>query len=859
MPDAALLPVAESIADGSAIDWKAVEASASVEDQALLRQLRVLAELATVHRTLQVVQPAPRPATTPRTSTLASQRWARLDLIERIGGGASGEVYRAWDPQLEREVALKLLRADEVVANPRTSRILTEGRMLARVQHPNVVTVFGVTVHDGRLGLWMELVHGATLEDVLAKQGPFSAREAALIGIDLCRALAAIHKAGLVHRDVKAQNVLREEGGRIVLMDLGTGREIVSAEPDAMNDLAGTPLYLAPELFEGEPADERTDLFSLGVLLYHLVTRSFPVRAATLDELKHAHTRRERTRLRDARPDLPPVFVRVIDRATATDRADRYASAGALEADLVKSLDDTVTPTTEPAPAGWGTRQWVLAIAALVAITAALVLAATLWRTGGGASEPGTSAAAGVPGQISVLAVLPFQNLSTDPDEAYLASAVPMELTARLGHIGAVKVVPWTFMKRFDVSGQRSLKDVAERTGAGAIIEGSVQRAPARAGAADRPVQVHVQVYQAGAGTLLWSASFERDIGNFFALQQDIAREVAARIHVVLASREQTQISRSRVVPADAMEYYLNARYAFDVRMDINTSVDLLQRAVQIAPGFAEAYASLASSYALESAYFQAVSSAEALRRALDASSRAIAIDPNLADAWGARAFARFALEWNWPDAESDFRHALEIDPTSVDALIGYSDYLSDRARHAEAIDTARRAEARVPLSAWASRQVAYAYYMAHQYDNAIRQLHRTLDIEPRYAPAHTLIGRAYLLAGRTEEGVAALAAAGDDYQLMLALGYAMAGRRDDARRLLAAAVSPSSTRPVIPYEMALVHIALGDTDRAIDWFETAFREKDPSMTALAIDPMVDPIRSDPRVAALLTRLRLQP
>src|SRR5262245_8523646 len=193
MRDVALLPVAESIADGSAIDWNVVEASAGADDLAMIRQLRVLAELATLHRTLQVVPAAPRRAATPRVSSAAGHRWARLDLIERIGGGAAGEVYRAWDPQLEREVALKLLRADEVVADPQTSRILTEGRMLARVRHPNVVTVYGVTVHDGRLGLWMELVHGATLEDLLAKQGPFSAREATLIGIDLCRALAAIH------------------------------------------------------------------------------------------------------------------------------------------------------------------------------------------------------------------------------------------------------------------------------------------------------------------------------------------------------------------------------------------------------------------------------------------------------------------------------------------------------------------------------------------------------------------------------------------------------------------------------------------------------------------------------------------
>jgi eukaryotic-like serine/threonine-protein kinase len=342
---AALLSLAESIADGAPIDWQAAEAGASERDRVLIGQLRVLSDLAGLHRSLPAVAGEPRRAAAER-QTLAAPAigsWAHLALIERLGGGTSGDVYRAWDRHLERDVALKLLRADESTDDLHASRIAREGRLLARVRHANVITVHGVDAHDGRVGLWMELVRGVTLEQQIAAHGPLSAREAAAVGIDLCRALAAVHAAGLIHRDVKAQNVMREDGGRIVLMDLGTGREIAAAGDARSSDLAGTPLYLAPEIFAGAAASERTDLYSLGVLLYRLVTGSFPVRATTIEELHAGHTHGRRVRVRDARADLPTAFVRVIDRAIAADPEQRYATAGAFEADLVEALGNTAT------------------------------------------------------------------------------------------------------------------------------------------------------------------------------------------------------------------------------------------------------------------------------------------------------------------------------------------------------------------------------------------------------------------------------------------------------------------------------------------------------------------------------------
>src|SRR5204862_4304214 len=237
---------------------------AAPEDRALVNQLGVLAKLTELHRTLADGPAAPLPGAVRRSQIApAIGTWAHLTLLERLGGGTFGEVYRAWDRQLEREVALKLLKGVPGQGDdPEPSRITREGRLLARVRHPNVITVHGVDVHEGRVGLWMELLRGQTLEQQLNTRGAFGAREAALVGIDLCRALAAIHAAGLLHRDVKAENVIREDGGRIVLMDLGTGREI---DRSLTSDLAGTPLYLAPELFSGGTAGERTDLYSLGV------------------------------------------------------------------------------------------------------------------------------------------------------------------------------------------------------------------------------------------------------------------------------------------------------------------------------------------------------------------------------------------------------------------------------------------------------------------------------------------------------------------------------------------------------------------------------------------------------------------
>jgi serine/threonine protein kinase len=370
--DDELLDVAGAVADGEAVDWGAAMARAGEAGSAAdLRQLEVISRIAGVHRVSWTGGSfAAATESAPLASAAAGEpeigRWSDLRMLEKLGSGSFGDVYRAWDPALDREVALKLLRSDRG-----GSETVREGQMLARVRHPNIMAIYGAAATDGRIGIWGELLRGRTLATMVAADGPMGAAEALVVGDAVCRALAAVHRAGLVHRDVKAENVIRESGGRIVLMDIGLG----SAMGDTSLDVpAGTPLYLAPELFAGGRAGVGTDLYALGVLLFFLSTGEYPVRAGTIDGIAHAHAEGRRRTLHDLRPDLPAAFVHVVERAIAPDPRLRFDSAGAmLEAIAAAAHGRQADEPVEQR--GWmATAAWVGAAAiASVAITASLM------------------------------------------------------------------------------------------------------------------------------------------------------------------------------------------------------------------------------------------------------------------------------------------------------------------------------------------------------------------------------------------------------------------------------------------------------------------------------------------------------
>ena len=350
--------IAAAISDGTPVDWE-LEKTRTPAIRSALEHLAVLERIRDVHRGMPASdgETGVSPFDQTRTATAAPVTaiaplftWGTLRVLEKVAEGGAGEIYRALDPSLETEVALKLLRPEMSGSAAASENFIREARRLARVRHPNVLVVHGADRHEGRAGIWSEFIRGESLETLIGREGTMNAREATLVGLDLCRALSAMHAANLVHRDVKASNVMREKGGRTVLMDFGSVAELPSGGALARtNHIHGTLLSMAPEQLRGEVAGPATDVYGLGTLLYHLVTGTYPLDARSLEELVQGHRTRSYIPLRDRRADVPLEFVRVVERALEPDPASRYASVGAME----KALADTLHPGR------WAWLRWV--------------------------------------------------------------------------------------------------------------------------------------------------------------------------------------------------------------------------------------------------------------------------------------------------------------------------------------------------------------------------------------------------------------------------------------------------------------------------------------------------------------------
>ena len=843
--------VAAAILDGQAIDWPSAESSAELTERAVLEELRLIASVADVYRSLPFnlpeVDDGGRRLSSTEHRTTTFEHWGHLRLVARIGRGAFGDVYRAWDTRLDREVALKLLPVSAANGDPRGTAIIDEGRLLARVRHQNVVTIYGADRIDGLVGLWMEFIKGQTLQQALDQGKAFSATEIVDVGIELCHAIAAVHRAGLLHRDIKPHNVMLADDGRVVLMDFGTGRELTDTSPAA---LAGTPLYLAPELLSRQEPTVRTDIYSLGVLLYRLVTGTYPVNGRSLRDLRLAHERRERTDPKTPRLRVASKLARIIERSIDPVAERRYHSVDALRRDLAR-----LKPYTHAVRVAYA-----CGLAAVV-----LLLIAVVWETAGRlrgwrttpsltlARVAGLSADRRAPVPSTgepVIAVLPLENLSAEPGSDYFADGLTDEIIRNLAGVRGLQVRSRT--SSFSFKGKpRSLREVSEQLGANLTVEGSVWRS-------DNRLRVNVQLVRVAGDVPVWAERFDRTLEDAFAIQDEISRAIVDQLRLTIGAGQ-----RRYDINIDAYNLYLKGRAVLGRRggSDAKAAAQLFQEVIKRDPAFAPAYAGLAEAYGLMSHPTLSAGVVEsALPLMQQAAARALELDELLAEGHAAAGFIH-ARQYDWPNAEKSFRRAVELNPSLTQTYINYwTTTLLPLERLNEAERLLTVAMHSDPLSPIVHHELGFMKLIAGRFDEAIDHYTRARALDPNLPYLDQHLGRALTFAGRYSEALALWESkkdvTGTNYykdmpgaQGWMSAAYVMAGRRAEVERF-------AQTHRE-PYRLALIHAALGNKDRTFEDLERAALVVPHRVVPLLAYPEMRLLRGDPRLAALRKKLRL--
>ncbi len=852
--DRALARLAESVADGAPIDWDAAERGVVAREQRLVRHLRLVDRISTVYRTLPF-DPADGESTEIPEPT--GERWGRLIILEPIGAGTSCEVFRAWDTTLHRDVALKLLHDDGVSGGAKQrvlaarQRVLNEARRLAKVEHPHVVPVYGAEEHDGRVGLWMQWVRGESLDRQLEARGRFAAAEAAQIGQAVCAAVGAVHDAGLLHRDVKAQNVMRDGGGRVVLMDFGTGEPLRAT--GGSNRLVGTPLYLAPEIFAGLQASVRSDLYSVGVLLFHLVTGRFPVSGDSMESLAAAHERRDAQRLQQLRPDLPPRFVAVVEKALDPEPSRRFATAGEMEVALREALQEpreAPVPLLAPPAAVRRTPGWAFAAAA--AILCAITLALIVWTGGGpGAAIPPTR-----------VAVLPFTVPSGLADTAALGEVLSDQLIAKLGEVDSLRVIAPASVAGF-TNGSKPPTTIAATLGVELLLQ---PRLTIEGDGQSRRVRVDADLIN-GTGKALWTKTFVRELGAIESLNASLAREVATSVRAAMNSASSRRLAANRETSQAVVEAYYQGLYHLKQTSSDHTRLALesFNRAIELDRAYSPAYAALARTY-VDLGLVGQISHAEARARASVHVGRALELDPESAEAHTVNADLKFYYDWDWDGADEAYQRAINSNVSSERALTQYSRYLAAAGRLAPAVEYATRAREISPVSSSSASTLALAYLFTRDYTAALRATDEAQRLNPRSAGVRIIRSRVLAASGAVDE---ALAAAREAVSLTTgphpgwrAHVISLEARLDKAAALAAAqslaAELERSKERMGPEHFAYIYLALADAERALDFLEQAVDERSVDALWLAVDPRVDSLRGDPRFARVIARLQNQ-
>ena len=737
---------------------------------------------------------------------------ARYKIERELGQGGMAKVFLAHDLKYERAVAVKVLRPD-LAAEIGATRFLREIQIAARLHHPHILPLYDSDQAGELVYYVMPYITGETLRQRLARERQLPVAESLQIAREVLDALSYAHTAKVVHRDIKPANILLE-GGHALVADFGIARALGEAHTTT-GQMIGTPAYMSPEQVDGsEHLDGRSDIYSLGCVLFEMLVGQQPFRGSTVTAVIANRLSTPVPSPRAFRELVPDAVDAAVKRAMATLPADRFSTA----AQFAEALS---TPAT-----------------VAVAVGAAHVMVQEI------------AAAKSV-------AVLPFENMSTDPENEYFSDGITDDIIAQLSKISALKVISRTSSMQYKKSPKKIIA-IAQELGVGAILEGSVRKAGQR-------VRIVAHLVDPTTEKHLWGDTFDRKLDDIFEVQSEVAQQITGALSVALSPEEKERVEKKATGDADAYNLYLLGRFQTNKwsEADVQKGIEFFQQAVAKDPGYAVAYAGLADAYELLSIGFSSKPPVEYLAQAKVMALKALEMDDTLAEAHTSLAYARWLGDLDWSGAEREFKRALELKSSYVMAHEWYAEYLAALGRHDEAIAEIKRAQQLDPLSVPVNRAVGWVLYFAGRYDQAIEELQKALAMNPEFLGARLVLWWVWVAKGAFFEAIADIRKEAERpglrtvKKLVLAYAYAASGNREEASGILWELEPKLAGDNRLALLSAILFTALDAKDRAFEQLERAYQLREPGLLFLKVAPWAEPLRSDRRYGALVEKLGL--
>ncbi|MBE0665103.1 MAG: protein kinase [Candidatus Aminicenantes bacterium] len=779
-------------------------------------------------------------------------------IIEELGRGGMGVVYKAEDTKLRRTVALKFLPAELTRDPDAKQRFLHEARAAAALNHANIVTIHEINEHEGQIFIAMEYVEGRTLKEMISgsvgayNHTPLPINDVIAIATQIANGLAAAHAKGIIHRDIKPANIFITADQTVKILDFGIAK-LAGAQTKLTKtgSTMGTAAYMSPEQTSGKEVDPRTDIWSLGVILYEMLSGETPFQGEYMQAVVYSILNDEPKPLSTLRPEVPACLAGIAARALAKNPTDRFQNMKDLAANLKAAAEGT-----QPIKArtkGFGTNIFSKKILYLSAAAAALAI--LLGLNVGGVRKllfgPGTASF-----QAVRLAVLPFVNLSGDPQQEYFSDGLTQEMISQLGklHPQSLNVIARTSVMRYKNS-NAPIDQIGRELEVGYVLEGSVQREAGR-------VRVTANLIQVKGQAQLWADTYEREIAGILVLQSDVARKVAGALALKLLPSEKAQLANVRTINPEAYDAYLKGsqHWIKMTKVDLDTAQWYFELALQKDPNYAAVYAGLSLVWACRN-QFGFASPAEAVPKIKAAALKAIELDDNIAEAHFALAGLKSWHDWDLAAAGPEWEKTVQLNPNFADGLAAYSHYLMIEGRPQEGMTMIERAVKLDPYNVMVISFYAMDLYFVRRYDEAIVQARKALELQPGNLVALSTLFLACATKGMEKEALAAVKEyiktyGVPDVDATLDRGFAKAGFQGAMKCAAYGLAVLASEGLALPADVSILYLIAGDKDQALKWIERAYDIRDPNMPYLGM-PIYDPIRSEPRFQRIFKLMKL--